>query len=163
MCKKTLIIMILLIVFIAVSSCKTPIQISSDYAYAKFRTECLGLNQDGTQTLRVFGRGKNKACAIDQAIKNAMCDVLFNGINNCIDGCVHHPIVYEVNAREKYSAYFNQFFSNKGKYLKFIKIDERRMSRIKSSSNIQENWGLIVTVDRAALQQQMITDNILQQ
>lgn len=146
---------------IGLSSCKTPTQISSEYAYATFQTECLGVELDGSQTLRVFGKGKNKADAIEQAKKNAVRDILFRGINAGSGECSKRPLVNEVNAQEKYAYYFNPFFKDKGNYLNFVKLDEKRLSRIKSSNSTQENWGVVVTVDRSALEQQLINDNII--
>lgn len=148
-------------VFIGFSSCKTPTQVSSEYAYATFQTECLGVELDGSQTLRVFGKGKNKADAIEQAKKNAVRDILFKGITAGSGECSQRPLVNEVNAQEKYAYYFNQFFRDKGSYLNYVKLDEKRLSRIKSSNSTQENWGVVVTVDRTALQQQLINDNII--
>lgn len=148
-------------VTIGLASCKTPTHISSEYAYANFQTECLGVELDGSQTLRVFGKGKNKADAIEQAKKNAVRDILFKGINAGSGECSQRPLVNEVNAQEKYAYYFNPFFKDKGEYLNFVKLDEKRLSRIKSSNNSQENWGVVVTVDRAGLQQLLINDNII--
>lgn len=158
---KKFIYTVSLIVLIGFSSCKTPTQVSSEYAYANFQTECLGVELDGSQTLRVFGKGKNKADAIEQAKKNAVRDVLFKGINAGSGECSQRPLVNEVNAQEKYAYYFNPFFKDKGSYLKYVKLDEKRLSRIKSSNNTQENWGVVVTVDCTALQQQLINDNII--
>lgn len=147
--------------FLSISSCKTPTRIPSDYSFANFETECLGVELDGSQTLRVFGKGRNKADAIEQAKKNAVRDIIFKGINAGSGECTKRPLVTEVNAQEKYSYYFNPFFRDKGAYLKFVKLDEKRLSRIKSANNTQENWGVVVTVDSPALQQQLIQDNII--
>ncbi len=116
---------------------------------------------DGSQTLRVFGKGKNKADAIEQAKKNAVRDILFKGINAGPGECSQRPLINEVNAQEKYAYYFNPFFKDKGSYRNYVKLDEKRLSRIKSSNSTQENWGVVVTVDRTALQQQLIDDNII--
>lgn len=158
---KRIIYILTFTAFIGFSSCKTPTQVSSEYAFATFQTECLGVELDGSQTLRVFGKGKNKADAIEQAKKNAVRDILFKGINAGSGECSQRPLINEVNAQEKYAYYFNPFFKDKGSYLNYVKLDEKRLSRIKSSNSTQENWGVVVTVDRPALQQQLINDNII--
>ena len=83
------------------SSCsKHTTQIASSAAYANFETRCLGTEQDGSQTLRAWGKGVSKADAIEQAKKNAVADVLFKGIKD--NGpCNTTPLVLEVNARER--------------------------------------------------------------
>lgn len=158
---KKIIYLAVIAVCSGLPSCKTPTNISSEYAYANFQTECLGIELDGSQTLRVFGKGKNKADAIEQAKKNAIRDILFKGINAGTGECTQRPLVNEVNAQEKYAYYFNPFFKDKGEYANFVRLDEKRLSRIKSSNNSQENWGVVVTVDRTSLQQRLINDNIL--
>lgn len=160
---KTLYIVILSVCFLGAISCNTPTQISSDYAYLGFTTECLGVELDGSQTLRVFGIGKDKADAIEQAKKNAVRDVIFRGINAGSGECFQRPLINEVNAQEKYSYYFNPFFKDKGDYSAFVRLDEKRQSRIKAANNTQENWGVVVTVDRAGLQQKLINDGIIKQ
>lgn len=47
-------------------SCKPQKEISSDYT---FRTECLSLDLDGSQTLKAWGTGINRSEAIEQAKK----------------------------------------------------------------------------------------------
>ncbi len=151
----------ILVVSISLSSCNTSTVIPSEYYYENFQAECLGVELDGTQTLRVFGKGKNKADAIEQAKKNAIRDILFKGINAGSRECSQRPLINEVNAQEKYSCYFNSFFRDKGEYLNFVIYDKKRLSRLKSTNNSQENWGVVVTVDRSGLQQQLIHDNII--
>ncbi len=148
-------------IIIGLVSCKTPTHISSDYAYANFQTECIGIELDGSQTLRVFGKGRNEADAIEQAKKNAVWDVLFKGINAGSGECSQRPLINEVNAQEKFSYYFTPFFKDNGEYLSFVKLDEKRTSRIKSANSSQENWGVVVTVDRVGLQQKLFDDNII--
>ena len=151
------------IVILNMMSCKTPIHISSDYASANFQTECMRVELDGSQTLRAFGKGKNKKEAIEQAKKNAVRDVIFKGINAGSSECNKRPLVNEVNAIEKHSYYFNLFFKDKGEYASYVKLDEKKTSRIKSKSSSQENWGVVVTVDREGLKSKLINDKIIKQ
>ena len=101
------------------TSCKTTYtEIPSEYAFATFETECLGTELDGSQTLRSWGKGKDKADAIEQAKKNAVRDVIFKGINAGSGECSKKPLILEVNAQEKYEYYFNAFFKDGGAYKK---------------------------------------------
>ncbi len=144
------------------TGCKTPTKVSDTYAYTTFETECLGVELDGSQTLRAWGKGKNKSDAIEQAKKNAVRDVIFKGIDAGSGECNHKPLILEVNAQEKYERYFNNFFRDGGEYLKFVNMkDEKSTSRIKSSDANQENFGVVVRVLRYELRQQLIKDNII--
>ena len=49
--------------------------------------KCMGIELDGSQTLRVIGYGKNRADAKEQAMKNAVWTVIFDGIREGVAGC----------------------------------------------------------------------------
>lgn len=143
-------------------SCKTATtEVAPEYANYNFSVECIGADPDGSQTLRAWGQGKGKAQAIEHAKKNALQEVLFNGINSGNGECSQRPILTEVNAQERYDYYFSAFFSDKGEYNNYVALDESRTSRIKSASSSSENWGVVVTIDCRALRQRLIDDNIL--
>lgn len=69
----------------------------------------MGVELDGSQTLRVLGYGRNRSDAKEQAMKNAVWAVVFDGIREGVSGCNMRPLVTEVNARERYEDYFNVF------------------------------------------------------
>ena len=56
-------------------------------AYYDYEVECLGVELDGSQTVRVWGVGRNKKDAVEQAKKNAVRVVLFKGIQGGLKGC----------------------------------------------------------------------------
>ena len=130
--------------------------------YTKFDTECLGVEEDGTQTLRAWGSGKSKTDAQDQARKNAVRDVIFKGIRDGIEGFNMKPLVTEVNAREKYEDYFNRFFRDGGKYEKFVsnKDSKQKMKKIEKT-DMGVRVALIVRVLRPKLKEQLEKDGIL--
>lgn len=142
--------------------CKTPQKVDKIYVNNQFQTECLGTHNDGSHTLRAWGKGKNKAIALENARKAAVSDVIFKGISAGSGECTKKPILNEVNARERYESFFNSFFSEGGDYMRFSSLaDEKSHSRLKSSSKDMENWGAVVTVDCAALRQYLIDQGIL--
>ena len=55
--------------------------------------KCMGVELDGSQTLRVIGYGKNRADAKEQAMKNAVWTVIFDGIREGVAGCNMRPLV----------------------------------------------------------------------
>lgn len=160
--KKIITIFAVACLLTMAQSCKTPRQLDSTYAYNTFTVECLGTDNDGTQTLRAWGKGSNKAQAIETARKNAVKAVIFDGITSGTGDCNKRPLVNEVNARERYEEYFDRFFSDGGIYKIFTSLeDEKRFSRQKSSDNSMDNWGVVVRVDRRALHQRLTDDGVL--
>lgn len=159
--KFSAIVMALAIVA-ALSSCsKKSTEVSKASAYVNYETVCMGVEHDGSQTLRVWGKGSTQADAIEQAKKNAVYDVLFNGIRGTGE-CERRPLVPEVNARERYGKYFNPFFADGGEYGKFVKEESaNEASRLVAKGSSIYNIGVLVTVDREGLRNQLERDGIL--
>lgn len=142
---------------------KKTVSLPSSASYSTFETTCLGVEHDGSQTLRAWGRGANKGDAIEQAKKNAVYDVLFKGIKST-GQCNQRPLVLEVNARERYAAYFNPFFADGGEYRKFVKeVSANDYSRVEAKGSQLTNYGVIVIVDREKLRRQLEKDGVIKE
>lgn len=159
---KSLIYSAFLFVILVLFSCSPQKKIAGNYSY---KTECLGVEMDGSQTVKVWGNGRNRWDAIEQAKKNAVKDVLFNGIYEGKQDCEKRPVVAEVNAQQKYETYFNKFFADDGEYKNFVSLkDERigqKISRDRKGASQSVTHGVVVRVLRAELKQKMIEDGIL--
>lgn len=158
--KKTLICSLALGALL-LTGCRSSQKISSSFATFDFKTTCMGVAHDGTQALRAWGTGADKSRAVEQAKKNAVFDVIFNGIPGD-KGCRQTPLVTEVNARERYSQYFDRFFSPGGEYTKFVReSSDRDGSRVISAGTSRQNYGVVVDVDVTGLRRQLIDDGVL--
>ena len=114
------------------------------------------------ETLRAWGRGKNRTDAIEQAKKNAVRDVLFKGVVAGSRECSVRPLITEVNAQERYASYFNDFFRDGGEYLKYVSMEDKKTnSNMKASNKTQISYSTTVRVLRSQLQQKLIEDKIL--
>ncbi|HLA56155.1 MAG TPA: hypothetical protein VK623_08645 [Flavobacterium sp.] len=129
------------------------------------KTECMGVEGDGSQTLKAWGNGRNRADAVEQAKKNAIRDVIFNGVAEGKQECQLKPLVFEVNAQEKYEDYFNKFFADGGEFLNYISLrDERigeKISRDRAKARESVSNGLVVRVLRPELKAKLIADGII--
>lgn len=98
--------------------------------------ECMGVDLDGSQTIRAYGSGPSKRDAIEQAQKNAVQAVLFKGILDGQQGCDVRPLLNEPNAAESYEEFFNRFFSHRGEYREYIEVvSSQRFSDNKKAKN----------------------------
>ena len=137
-------------------------RVASSYT---FKTECLGLESDGSQTLKAWGTGRNYSDASEQAKKNAVIDVLFYGIMEGKSDCSRKPLLPEVNAQEKYRYFFNNFFVDGGAYLNYVLLKDERIgnkisrNRLKSREGVTH--GLVVRVMRGQLEQMLYQEGIL--
>lgn len=133
----------------------------------KYKSECMGVELDGSVTLKAWGNGRNKSDAVEQAKKNAVRDVIFYGISEGKSECNSKPLIFEVNAEEKYEDYFNKFFADGGEFRNFISLrDERifdKLSRDRKGARESKTHGLIVRVLRSELKAKLIADGIIKQ
>lgn len=154
------------LIFIAVmtltllASCKSK-EITTA-AFHDYTTECIGKSMDGTQTLRVWASGRNRADAIEQAKKKAVYDVVFAGIQAGGGECNAYPVIDEANARKKYEDYFDLFFADGGAYTQYVSMANQKTSAMQRHyGDGTQTFGIIVTVNRSALRQRFERDNII--
>ena len=126
-------------------------------------TECISKEMDGSLTLRVWGTGRNRTDALEQAKKQAIYDVLFKGITKGNTDYNMRPIMTEVNARERYQDYFDIFFMDRGEFLKYISMEDKRAG---STRVIKRNYrdvtvGVTVRVLVPQLRARLKSDGLL--
>ena len=154
----------LAVISTVISSCgSTQMKGAGNYTY---ETECMGVEGDGSQTLKAWGNGRNREDAIEQAKKNGVRDVLFKGIRNGKTECNVKPVLFDVNIREKNEAYFNAFFADQGPYKEFITGEDGSDMHFsvvqgRKKAGDQETYGVVIRVQRAKLQDRMIQDQIM--
>jgi len=161
--SKLLIVTVCVFSVVFMCNCKPQKHIAANYT---FKTECLGVEGDGSQTLKSWGNGRNRADAIEQAYKTAVRDVLFTGISNGKSECNVKPVIFEVNAQENHEDYFNKFFADGGAYKEFVSEKDgskyhTEVIKERKQSGSQEKYGVVVRVLRAELIAKMKTDGIL--
>jgi hypothetical protein len=135
-------------------------------SFYNYKTECLGVELDGSQTLKAWGIGRYWKDAADQAKKNAVRDVIFKGILDGSNECKVKPLLSEVNAEEKYEDYFAKFFKDGGEYKKFVSLKDERINRHvyrkrDFRNKDQSTYSVVVRVLRKDLEQKLINDNII--
>ncbi len=161
--KKLIIYSLILFKFLTTSyNCFGQKNIAGNYTYI---TECLGVELDGSATLKAWGNGRNRVDAVEQAKKNAVRDILFNGISEGKSDCNRAPLLLELNAQRKHEDYFNIFFADGGEYKNFVSLrDERifdKISRDKKGARESITHGIVVRVLRSELKQKLITEGII--
>ncbi len=137
-------------------------QKTSTGAFYSSETECTSVEYDGSMTLRVWGTGKNRSDAIEQAKKQAIWDMLFVGIKKGPAKFDMRPMLLEANAHENHEDYFNRFFRDGGDYKKFISLkDEKAGTRSKEKTGSEVKYGITVRVLKNELKSKLIEDGII--
>lgn len=130
--------------------------------YPRAEVKCMGVELDGSQTLRVQGYGRNRSDAKEQAMKNAVWAVVFDGVRDGAAGCDMRPLVTEANARERYADYFNIFFADNGEYRKYVSMrDTKRGSGVKAKDKLGYSYNLTVRVLRPELKSRLEADSVI--
>ncbi len=147
-----------LIIIVCLWTMNAEAQRNSNIGNYNIEPECLGVEMDGSVTLRVWGTGRNRTDAVDQAKKIAVRDVLFKGIRKGNPDCNPRPLISEVNAEMKYEDFFNRFFSDKGgDYKKFVSGKDERLDNkifrrgMRDSKSV--TYSVIVRVLRSELKE----------
>jgi hypothetical protein len=126
----------------------------------------MGSELDGSVTVKSWGNGRNRTDAVEQAKKNAVHSILFEGIKNGRSGCDRSPLIIATRAESEFSDYFNIFFSDSGGYLGFVNVkDERigeKVKRDRKKARGSVTNSVILRVDIAGLRKKMIVDGIIQ-
>ena len=125
-------------------------------------TECISKEMDGSLTLRVWGTGRNRTDALEQAKKQAVYDVLFKGITRGNTDYNMRPIMTEVNARQRYQDYFDIFFMDRGEYRKYISMEDKRAGSTRTRRNYRDvTVGTTVRVLVPQLRSRLKEDGLL--
>ncbi len=141
--------------------CFVTLQLASAQSY---ETECISVEQDGSQTLRVWGKGRNRSDAVEQAKKDAVYEILFKGVKKGNTKDKHRPVVTEVNARERHSEYFDIFFMDDGEYLNYVSMADKKIGSTKKiKGTTQVRCCVTVRVLVSELRQRLTQDGVLQQ
>ncbi len=160
--KKPIYLLVAILALSVTIECVAQKSTAGNYIY---KTECLGVEMDGSQTVKAWGNGRNRSDAVEQAKKNAVRDVIFKGLTEGRQDCEKKPLVPEVNAQVKYEDYFNKFFADGGEFKNFISLkDEKildKISRDKQKARESVTHGLVLRILRAELKQKLIADGIL--
>ena len=127
------------------------------------QTECISKEMDGSLTLRVWGTGRNKTDALEQAKKQAVYDVLFNGVTKGNTDYNMRPVMTEVNARQRYQDYFDIFFMDRGEYRKYISMEDKRAgsTRVTKRNYRDVTVGVTVRVLVPQLRARLKSDGLL--
>ena len=91
---------------------------NSEYSY---EVSCLGVGQDGTKAIKVWGFGKNADIAAFNAKRDAVAAVIFRGVP-AGNGADKTPAILSIDGYEKNADFFDEFFNAGGMYLSFINL-----------------------------------------
>lgn len=90
----------------------------------RYEVQCVGVGNEGTKLIKVFSYSKKADVAIEQAKKNAIHAMIFQGYNgNSGSGCpTQKPLTNNPGLEQEKAEFFDSFFADGGKYMKFVSV-----------------------------------------
>ena len=134
---------------------------AQSYGAQYTKMHVVNVELDGSVTIQVSGQGRYQKDAMDQARKNAVYNVIFKGMKmEDQNSLIVRPLIYEVNAAEKYASFFNSFFADGGDYVNFVTMSGTS-TRTKNKKDNQVGWTTTVRVLRPQLETFLIERGII--
>lgn len=132
---------------------------SSNYNY---EVEIMGVGQDGTKVMKVWGYGKKVEDAVIEAKMNAVAAAIFKGIPGGNGAAATPAILSDPNASDKHAEYFETFFSPGGKFNQFLALTTDGMPSGQDRLKMKDGFkvAIYVQVMYDALRKQLEADGI---
>lgn len=152
------------------ASCSTVRQVKADKDTLVWRYEIEPTSGQATQgsiLVKVWSYSKDKTVAQTQAGKNAVHGVLFKGVSALNDGNsrvpAQRPIITDPNIESKYADFFKDFFSDRGKYMKYVNFVNNGVPAAGDIIKIKNEYkiGVKVSISKDALRKEMEAEGII--
>ena len=159
--KKQIIVSLILIMTTTMSILgQSRKQVKADQATKDWRyeIECAGIGSDGTYLVKVWSYSKKPSIAITQAKKNAVHGIIFKGFAGGGQGCVpQKPLANNPNLEMEKADFFEPFFEEGGKYMKFVTESSAGMVGAEDRLKVGKEYkvGVIVSVSKDLLRQDL--------
>ncbi len=132
---------------------------------SRYEIECVGTGIQGTYLIKVWSYSKNPDVAINQSKKNAVHGVIFKGFSGGSQGCTSQkPIARNTNLEQEKKTFFKEFFSDGGKYMKFVSLSAdgsvAASDRLKISRK-EYKIGVVVSVRKDELRKDLESAGII--
>lgn len=131
----------------------------------KYELECAGVGLEGTYLVKVWTYSANPTIALEQAKKNAVHGVIFKGVSGGAQGCMPQPpLSNSSNLEQEKQVFFQDFFAEGGKYLKFVNLTaegEIAAGDVLRITRKEYKVGVVITVNKSLLQKDLIDAGVL--
>jgi hypothetical protein len=133
------------------TACKSKLKTRELGAYS-YNTSAVA-TIDNKLLVNAYGQGTTKEECLNNAIINALRDVIFKGIADGNPNSKQLPILGKVNAEKTYADFFNSFTSHSGKYVNYAEFYDKPRSQTYSKKTRKLN-----RVENMVLEFQILID-----
>ncbi|MBK9799658.1 MAG: hypothetical protein IPP56_07980 [Bacteroidetes bacterium] len=114
----------------------------------RYEVQCVGVGTDGTKLIKVFSYSKKADVAIEQAKKNAVHAMIFQGfVGNSGSGCpTQKPLTNNPGLEQEKIEFFDSFFADGGKYMKFVTVSGDGAVAAQDRMKVGKEYKIVVVV-----------------
>lgn len=123
----------------------------------RYELEAVGTGVQGTYVVKVWSYSKKPAVAIEQSKKNAVHGIIFKGFAGKQGVPGQRPLTNNVNLVEEKADFFEPFFKDGGKYMKFVSVSGDGAVDAGDRMKVGKEYkvGVIVAVNVSALRKDL--------
>lgn len=129
----------------------------------RYEIEPVQVGTEGTYLIKVWSYSKKPDVAIEQSKKNAVHGVVFRGFSTMGNVSGQRPLSSNPNLEIEKAEFFNDFFKDGGKYLKYVRVTGDGSVSSDDRLKVGKEWkvGVIVTVDVRGLRKDLEAAEII--
>ncbi|MDI1315788.1 hypothetical protein [Flavobacterium sp.] len=123
----------------------------------RYEIEAVQTGTQGSYLIKVWSYSKKPDVAIEQAKKNAVHGIIFQGFTGTQSVSGQKPLTTNVNLEEEKSDFFKSFFADGGKYMKFVSLSNDGAVAAGDRMKVGKEYkiGVIVSINVAALRRDL--------
>lgn len=132
-----------------------------------YESSIVEVGTQGAAVIKAWGEGKTIEAAKIDAKRNAVYSILFKGFPtaNGINSTDLRPMITNPNAERQYKDFFENFFSDKGKFNQYVQyVDDQGRLALGDAVRTSKGYkvAVVVVVNKRALRLEMEYQGIIQ-
>jgi hypothetical protein len=155
--KQTTLLVLMLFCFSVSGIAQAKRKANKDTEAWRYEIEAVQTGVQGTYLIKVWSYSKKPDVAIEQAKKNAVHGVIFRGFAGKQGIPGQKALTSNVNLEQEKADFFDPFFSNGGKYMKFVASTNDGAVAAEDRMKIGKEYkvGVIVSVNVSELRKDL--------
>ncbi|MDR1339721.1 MAG: hypothetical protein LBK58_06695 [Prevotellaceae bacterium] len=148
-----------------VFSCGSSRQAADTYTRQwRYEMEPVNVGTQGTYLVKIWSYSKKPVTAIEQAKKNAVHGIIFRGFAGMNGVLAKRPLTNNPNLEQEKKDFFDPFFAEGGKYMKFVTITNDGTVAAKDRLKVGNEYkiGVIVSINVDLLRKDLEDAGIIQ-
>jgi hypothetical protein len=130
----------------------------------RYEIEAVGTGATGSYLIKVWSYSKKSVLAIEQAKKNAVHAIIFQGYSGNSSGASgQKPLTSNPNLEQEQKEFFDNFFADGGKYMKFVSLSNDGSVAAEDRLKVGKEYkiGVVVSVNVSLLRKDLEAAGII--